>query len=55
MVVLHPPSGDYGWDYGRSYTGVVAEFVLERELGGDEAFGWMTLIAAAREPGSAGW
>lgn len=49
VIVLHPPSGNYGWTGGRTYEHMVPTLTLDRILPPDEARAWQARIAPARE------
>ncbi|GAA1976313.1 hypothetical protein [Catenulispora subtropica] len=49
VLVLHPPRGAFGWSVGRVFEHMLPEVRLERELGAEEAAGWLARVAPARE------
>ena len=49
VVVLHPPLGNYGWQFGRSYEHMAPTVTLDRVLEPAEAARLLSRIAPARE------
>jgi hypothetical protein len=49
VLVLHPPSGTYGWNNARAYVSMVPTLTLDQEIEPSEAAHWLSRIAPVQE------